>query len=246
MSDRNRLSESIDRLVESAIRRILPTVMNEVLLQTIASAGVLSEERPRPVRRMKKPKRRVQRVVESRGVQPTNVQQPRRPPPTQRRVDLTEMLDDSAGSDAYEEYEARTAPRRQAREPEPDVDDGYETEPHRGAIAPPMAQRLAALDPALQAMAEGLAVSNDDGAGEMWGDEHDSAATGPTAVSEIRDVAGAAKRAGMDFSVMKRLIEKTSPAPRRIDVEDAKARAAFENQRLKRMRERLNDGKPVD
>lgn len=239
MTDRLKLQQSIDRLVESAIRRILPSVMNEVLLQTIAGAGVLSETRTKPVRRMKKAKRRVQR--ESREPGREIRQAPRKPAPS-RRIDLNEVLDDSVGSDAYEEYEARTtrpAPR-QATQPESEFD---EREPE--APAPALTQRLAALDPSLQAMAEGLVMSEDDG-GEMWGDEHDATATGPIAASEIRDVAGAVKRAGMDFSVMKRLIEKTSPAPRTIDAEDAKARASFENQRLKRMRERLNDGKPVD
>jgi hypothetical protein len=148
------------------------------------------------------------------------------------------MLDDSVGADAYEEYEARTTrpPSRQVPQPEPEFDE---------VPAPALAQRLAALDPSLRAMAEGLVMPDDDDGVEMWGDEHDSTAIGSVASSEVRDVTAAAKKAGMDFSRMRNLIEKTSP-PKGVDLEDAKARASFENQRLKRMRERLNDGKPVE
>lgn len=40
-----KLKETIDRMVEDAIRRILPGVMNEVLLKTIANSGVIHEAR---------------------------------------------------------------------------------------------------------------------------------------------------------------------------------------------------------
>lgn len=101
---------------------------------------------------------------------------------------------------------------------------------------------MAALDPMLQEMAEGLVVPADDG-GEMWGEgEHDSvsAAPGP----QVADIAAATARAGIDMSRMRALVERTS-VPQRVDAEDATARAAFETQRLRRLRERLNGGKPV-
>lgn len=236
VSGRTDLQAKIDFLVETAIRRILPKVMNEVLLRTLADSGVLAEDRPRPVRRKKAMKRRMQRPPEPRQVR--EERQPRRPLPP-KRSNLNEVLDDSIGSDAYEQYEAR-APRRSQPEPEPDFDD-HEPEPPARAVS----QRLAALDPSLQAMAEGLVMPDDDG-GEMWGDgELDSTSIAPAAVSEVRDVMGAAKRVGMDFSKMRALIDKTSGTSK-ADAEDMKARASFEAQRLKRMRERLNDGKPVE
>jgi len=231
MPTETKLQAVIDRLVESAIRRILPKVMNEILVRTLVDSGVLAEAVARPVRRRKGPKRRPVRTVEARETRP--VRGPRPP----RRMDLNEFLDDSVGADAYEQYESRT-PRPVASPPE---SDDRESDPP--VPQPAVARRLASLDPSLQAMAEGLVIPDDDG-GEMWGEEHDSIPTGAGAISEVPDVVGAARRAGMDFSKMRQVIERTS-APKASDSEDAKARAAFENLRLKRMRERLNDGKPV-
>lgn len=228
--NKQQLSAAIDRLVESSIRRILPRVMNEVLLRTIADSGVLSEERPRVIRRKKGPKRRLPRAIEAK--------QPRRPSTPQ--VDLNEMLDDSVGADAYDHYETKPSSRRS---PPVTVRDDA-TDDDGPSSGPPLTQRLTALDPSLRAMAEGLVIPEDDG-GEMWTeDEHDSTASSSTVISEIRDVHGAAKQVGMDFSKMRALIDRTS-VPKG-DADDVRARASFEAQRLKRMRERLNDGKPVD
>lgn len=244
--NKGQLNAVIERLVEAAIRRVLPNVMNEVLLQTIANANLVTEERPRVVRRKKGPKRRPPpRMTEARQAPPR-----KQTPAPRRRIDLNEMLDDSVGADAYEQYEARVAPQSR-RAPAPEVDD-YEPEPmdeptREPAQAPVIAQRLAALDPALQAMAEGMNLSDHDDGGEMWEEgEHDSAASAAAVVSEIRDVGAAAKAAGMDFSRMRSLIERTSAPKKVVDEDDLRAKVSFENQRLKRMREKLNGGKPVE
>lgn len=106
MSIKANLQETIDRLVEDAIRRILPTVMNEVLMRTIVGSGALAEQRqPRrkkrvPVRAKAKPARKG------------------RPPVQERIRDLRNLLDESAGAEFYGEgevepiVETRTPARR--------------------------------------------------------------------------------------------------------------------------------------
>lgn len=221
MSD---LRRTIDRMVEDAIRRILPEVMNEVLVATIArgTALVVTEERPkrRPPKRgqQRRAPVREQRAAPKRG---------QKAPPPKRRVDLTDLLDESVGAEFYQD------PRSlYADEPSP-------------AEQPPVsraASRIKDLPPDLQELAEGIDL--DDGNGEMWGDdEHDSGLAAPSA-PEIKNINEAAKVAGVDFSRMRAVIGKTTA--KKPAAEDLRAQAQFEQARLKRMREKLNDGKPIE
>jgi hypothetical protein len=218
------LKRAIDRMVEDSIRRILPSVMNEVLIKTIASSGVMTERAP---------------------VRTTTPQAPRKvkAPQPKRRVELSDLLDPMAGADFYED--PRNAYRQQP------VQESFEQEDDPEEEAPPITRRLTALPPALQELAEGMTLDDDDG--EMWGaDEHDSVpmneSTGPGIVTDptpIRDVNRAAKAVGIDFSRMKNVIAQTTP-PKRVDREDAAAEEQFQRQRLRMMREKLNGGKSVE
>lgn len=226
-----KLQQTIDRLVESAIRRILPGVMNEVLLRTIADSGVLAERVARP-------------SAAPRPAAPRGTVQPRRQPTPQRpRTDLTQLLDESAGADAYERWDRQSPGRPTPTEPEEaygeiDADEGAADTPQAE-----MTQRLSGLDPAIRAMAEGIDLS-DDGDGEMWGEgEHDATSVVPD-LPPVRDLGEAARRVGIDFSRMADTI-RAAPATK-ADPADMKARVQFEERRLKLLRERLNDGKPVE
>lgn len=76
-----KLKETIDRMVEDSIRRILPAVMNEVLLKTIANANVIREA---PVQRA-----------------PAKAA-----PKAKRPTSLSHLLDESAGADFYQDPRA--------------------------------------------------------------------------------------------------------------------------------------------
>lgn len=202
-----KLKETIDRMVEDSIRRILPSVMNEVLLKTIANADVIREQAPR---------------------QP---QQPaaKRPKAGQRPASLSHLLDPEAGADFYQDPRAAMAESLR-EEPVP-----------RGQL---IAQRIQSLPPALQGLAEGMEL--DDDGGEMWeGPMGDSSVT-PGAADMGPPLDRAAKAAGLDFSRMKQAINLTEKKAPRVSAEDKMANAHFEQQRLKRMREQLNGGKPVE
>ncbi len=94
MSKEDGLKRTIDRMVEASIRKILPEVLNEVLLRTLAGSGVMAERAARP---QEEPER---------ATAPA-----RRPPP--RPGSLAEMLDPAAGSEFYE----RDAPRPVQQQP---------------------------------------------------------------------------------------------------------------------------------
>jgi hypothetical protein len=216
------LRKTIDRMVEDAIRRILPAVMNEVLVATIArgTAGIVSEERPK---RRQPPKKRRGPVREQKA-------RPTRTAP-RRRVDLGDILDESAGAEFYRD------PRALMADEPTELDD-------ESPINEEVSSRIQSLPAELRGLAEQTAA--DDDGGEMWGDdEHDSSESIAPAAPEIRNINEAARVAGVDFSRMRAVIGKTSP-PKRADPEDVRARAQFEQARLKRMRERLNDGKPIE
>ncbi len=199
MSDK--LKKTIDRMVEDSIRRILPQVMNEVLLKTIANANVIQEDRRRTNEQVRAP-----------------VQPPARAP--RRPSSLNQLLDESAGADFYSD------PRGVQEEPQP-----------RAQV---IAQRIQNLPPQFQALAEGMEL--DDDGGEMWesdvGDSTvPSAGPGPS-------IAAGARAIGLDFSKMKQaigIVEKKKPTS-----SDAAAKAQFEEARIKRMREQLNGGKPIE
>lgn len=226
MSDK--LKRAIDRMVEDAIRRILPGVMNEVLVATIArgTSSIVSEERPTRPRKLPKKRKPVREA-----------RQPRRlaPAAKKRRGDLSDLLslDESAGAEFYQDPRA-------LQESQGYDEEEADEEPDEA----PAARRIQALPPELRGLAEGLDLEDD--GGEMWGEgEHDSGAHSAPQVGEIRNISEAAKHVGIDFGRMKSLIGKTSPA-KRIDQEDVRANAQFEAARLKRMREKLNGGKPVE
>lgn len=214
MSD---LRRTIDRMVEDAIRRILPGVMNEVLVTTIArgTAPVVTEERPR---------RRVPKQGQKRAPGREQRTAPKRQKASpKRRVDLTDLLDESVGAEFYQD------PRSlYADEPSP-------------ADQPPSRAKIKDLPPDLQELAEGIDLDDDNG--EMWGDnEHDSGAA-PVA-PEIKNINEAAKVAGVDFSRMRAVIGKTTA--KKPAAEDLRAQTQFEQARLQRMRVKLNDGKPIE
>lgn len=207
------LKETIDKMVEDSIRRILPQVMNEVLLKTIANSQVIHEARSG--------------VADPRFASKP-VQQPKQAQRKQARPSsLSQLLDESAGADFYQD--PREAMRQATYEEPP---------PPPKAIA----QRIQTLPPALQGLAEGIEL--DDDGGEMWESEHGDSAVVPTA-GMGPPVEKAAAALGLDFSRMAKAINVTEKK-KRVDAEDKAANAQFEQARLKRMREQLNGGKPLE
>ncbi|HEU5118681.1 MAG TPA: hypothetical protein VFT74_18955 [Isosphaeraceae bacterium] len=236
-------------MVEDSIRRILPTVMNEVLLRTISDSGMLAEGRPARPRKMK----RRRPVREARAPQP----QARRPGPPKKggRRKLDEILDGirdpGNGADFYQDPRALMMESAEPEYAEPD-DEEYEEEPPPPPRKKAAEARVSALPPELRGLVEGMDLDGED-SDEMWGaNEHDSApmleAATPTDPSPIRDVNRAAQAAGVDFSRMKSVIAATSPAKvdRRQAAEDARARQQFEQARLARMRDKLGGVKPPE
>lgn len=202
------LRDTIDRMVEDAIRKVLPGIMNEVLLKTIANSGVIQERAP----------------VQQRSAKPT--QQPKQKV-SRRPASLDQILDPEAGADFYDdpraamqeamEMEERPAPRRSG-----------------------MAQMIESLPPELRSLAED--VNLDDDGGEMWEEgQHDSSSimseSGPS-------IERAAQVVGLDFSAMKRLTNIGEQ--KKVKTADSAAKQQFEEARLKRVREQLNGGKPLE
>lgn len=204
------IRSTIDRMVEESIRRILPAVMNEVLVATVARG--ISESVPSPERspRRKPPKKR-RPVREQRRVSV----------PRKAREELGDLLtgDSTAGTEFYGT--------------QTDGDESGED---------PIAKRIESLPPELRGLAEDIDMGDD--GGEMWGDGEFDSSPGPVP-GEIRNISEAARTAGIDFSRMKAVIGATAPPVSKVDGKDLAARAQFEEARLKRMRERLNGGKPL-
>lgn len=216
-----KLRETIDRMVEDAIRRILPEVMNEVLVKMVANANIIQERTPRSIAQT------VEKYERIRDEQPPayrnakNVKMPRKP------TSLSQLLDPEAGADFY-------------RDPREAMAESVREEP--APSNQPIAQRIQSLPPALQGLAEGMDL--DDDGGEMWeSDIGDSAI--PTA-GMGPPLERAAQVAGLDFSRMQRAIQMTEKKVPKVDRSDARAKAQFEEQRIKMMRERLNGGKPLE
>ncbi len=231
------LKEMIDRMVAESIRRILPGVMNEVLLTTIARSGVVQEaveeEDERPRRR--KAKRRKPIVERDLRVAKRTAKAPA--PKRPKKLDLSELLDESAGAEFYAGATTRHEP----------VDEGYDIDfgddEDEAPGRPHVAGAVANLPPELRELAEGMVLDEDDG--EMWGaGEHDSGAPTMEGVADptpIRDIGQAAKAVGIDFSRMKSAIGKIEPkVDRRELAEAARAKAQFEQNRIKMLQERLN------
>lgn len=220
MNNHNKMRIAIDRMVEESIRRILPSVMNEVLVATIAraSSSIVTEEKP--LRRKVKKRKNIR---EQRPKTPSNKR-------GQKTTGLHDILDESAGSEFYHQGHEESD---EIYHDEPDVVDNRR-----------ITDRIKTLPPEIQSLAEGLEL--DDDGGEMWADgERDSGNSTTHVMGDIRDIGNAARSVGMDFSRMKSVIGVTSPV-RKISQSDVAANASFEQLRLKRMRERLNDGKPVE
>lgn len=201
------LKDTIDRMVEDSIRRVLPGIMNEILIKTIANSGVIREQ------------------ATVRQAAPAQAPAPKRQAP-RRPSSLEDILDDSAGSEFYTDPNARM------------VEDEAPQAPRGQGIT----QRIQSLPPALQHLAEGVNLEDD--GGEMWGDEQDSVVPSGGSGPPLDQ---AARAVGLDFSRMMQVakVTESKKAPK-MDAEDRAANAQFEQMRLKRMREQLNGGKPVE
>jgi hypothetical protein len=209
------LQKAIDRMVEESIRRILPGVLTEVLVKTVANSGLLQE-------RGERTQRAVQTQVPGR-----QAPAPRKTRPTANS--LRDLLEEDAGSEFYQD--PRGAMHQQAQHEE-------EAPVERKQVA----QRLQNLNPELRQLAEDIDFSDD--GGEMWGDESDSMVVSPT--NEIRDPNRVAASVGIDFARMAKVIGETAPKAPKATRNDALAKAEFEEQRLRRKREMLNGGKPIE
>lgn len=237
MNQQSKLRAMIDRMVADSIRRILPTVMNEVLLRTIADSGVLSEGR-RPTQQARKkpgPKPKLKRrVVEQRATRPQKTA-----PPRKRQTDLSDLLDESAGAEFYDDPRDRQA---QVLQEEYEVElDQHEEEDREADAIPP--REL--LNPALRALAEDIEIPDDEDGGMWRPGEYDSTGAAVPDLPVVKDVNRAASALGIDFSRMASTIKAAVPA-NRPDAQDAKNKAIFENRRLEAMRLRLNGGKPIE
>lgn len=203
-----KLKEQIDRMVEDSIRRILPGVMNEILVKTIAGAGVIQESSRMTNEQVRAP-----------------VQAVRRQP---RSTTLANLLDPEAGADFYQDPRAAM------------------TESIRDEVTPSpmqnMAARIQALPPQFQALAEGTLM--DDDGGEMWDNDMGDSVVASAGMGPPLE--RAAQMAGLDFSRMKKAINITEKKKPSAGAEDRAANAQFERQRIQRMREKLNGGKPVE
>lgn len=192
-----KLRAVIDRMVEDSIRRILPQVMNEVLLKTLTNSNVIREAPP------------VRKTVEG----------PTRRPAGKRPSSLDQILDPEAGTDFYND--PREAMRESLR-----VDEVPQEVP-----SPAIAQRIQALPPELRAMAEGVSLIGSEDSVPM--------------VPEGPSLERAAQVAGLDFTRMRKAVAITEKKVPKAESSDRAAREQFEEMRIKRMRERLNGGKPV-
>jgi hypothetical protein len=209
------LKNTIDKMVEDSIRRILPGVMNEILVKTLANSGVLQERKS-----VDKPA--YPYIPDNGGKRIKPVQNGSR-----RLSSLNDILDETAGSDFYND--PRAAMTEATRDEEPQIP--------RGQL---LAQRIQGLSPELQKLAEGMDLDED--GGEMW-DDSDSivpiAENGPP-------LDRAARAVGLDFSRMRQVANITESKKKSLAADDRAANAQFETLRLKRMREKLNDGKPIE
>lgn len=203
-------------MVEDSIRRILPTVMTEVLLKTIANANVIQEQGERTPRQIAQTVEKYERL---RDEQSPAYRSARNVPEMKRPGSLRHLLDPEAGADFYQDPRAAMAEATR-EEPQP-----------RGQV---VAERIQNLPAELQSLAEGMDL-NDDG-GEMWDDGDSivpSSGMGPP-------LEHAAQQAGLDFSRMRQAINLTERKSPKVSAGDKAAQAQFEHQRLKMMRDRLD------
>ncbi len=222
MSQRS-LKETIDRMVEESIRRVLPGVMNEVLLRVVANSGAISEakaSRQKPTRKAPKKQRLIEQRKAAKKAKP------------QRAQSLDDILDPTAGSEFY--ADPREAMRESVSRDEVDVDVDDEQDGHG---------RLDGLAPHLRHLAEDVSMDFDD-ENEMWGDERSPVVSQLPAAGPPID--RAARALGLDFNRLKGTIAKTTPKVVRESVEDRQAKASWEARRIASNRLKLNGGKPVE
>lgn len=231
------LKQMIDRMVEESIRRVLPSVMNEVLIRAAVSARAQTLDEDADEAPARRKTRRKRKPIAERKAKPQQKQQPK----TRRaqKPDLSSYLDEAVGADFYNDPRSAYMP-----DAEP-VEESYDIDMDDDEPQPRVDERLQHLPPELRSLAEGMTLDEDEG--EMWGpDEHDSGMAESVAASDpnpIRDVSRAAQAVGVDFSRMKAVIGKTDPKKARQDADDARAKAQFEMNRIRMLQERLN--KPV-
>lgn len=240
-------------MVADSIRRILPEIMNEVLLKTLANANVMQEQRrlapqqrQQPATRRQGPTPAAQRAQQLAGID--------------RSRSLREVLGaDASGADFYEQAERRMQrpspqPQRQVvRQPvyESDNLDDYGDDevydyeqPPQNALREQMNSRIQSLPPHLQALAEEtFNDSYDDDGGEMWGDDE----MAPTVESfqpqaPSLNIDRAAQVAGVDFERARKLIQVTE-RKNNVDSADKLSEAQWKLQQLERKRRELDSQK---
>lgn len=101
----SQLRATIDKMVAESIRRQLPDIMNEVLLRTLASSGVMSESRREAAPAVRQPRR----------------QQSDRPAPQTRRSLREQLFDETAGADFYGNARAEPALAQRYSELDPQL-----------------------------------------------------------------------------------------------------------------------------
>lgn len=191
-----KLKEAIDKMVEDSIRRILPSVMNEVLIKVIASSSSPISEK---------------RVVNQRQPKPPQQVQKSRTPALQSMLDemKDEFLNENNEFEEHEQIQEVALPQKS------------------------IAQRINSLPPALRGVVEEMSEDYDS-IGEMWDDNFASPVNED--VGAVRDPARAAASIGIDFSKMKNAIKANS---NKSSNDDARNKAEFEMNRIKRLRESL-------
>lgn len=249
----NNLKATIDKMVRESIQRILPEVMNEVLLRTLANANVVQEQRQPASRRQvpQGPSKAAQRAQQLAGVD--------------RGRSLRDVLQaEESGVDFYERAEKMMSGRqvppvpRQNFAPQPiheqhdyefDFDDDEQADPRESLREQVIAQRISQLPPQLQALAEDTFnhAMDDDVVGEMWGDDEmapdldgfagDSDMVQPKAPP--LNIERAARVAGVDFSRAQKLMQITEKKTK-VNAADKLAEAQWKQEQLERYRESLN------
>lgn len=228
MKDNQQLRKAIDKIVEDSIRRILPAVMNEVLLKTLANSNVQTVNEERVQKRTRPDDNRVPSLRSKTEKLKQKINSNKA---AASGKSLREMLGvENAGADFYEAIQNNQSPASLIMQEEmgsQDLGESWDDEEQDQ-----VASRINNLAPGLRHLAEGMELPD---VGEMWGSESDSAVTnGPTSASFQK-----AANIGIDFNRMKNVIKETSPQSKKVSHEDADNRARFEEQRIKRMREKL-------
>lgn len=232
-------------MVADSIRRLLPEIMNEYLVRTVANAGLVQERRS-PVRApAQRPTKAAQRAQRLAGID--------------RPSSLREVLNvEETGADFYDHVEQALAGRmpQPRRSPAP-VKEDYEfdfgdddgSDPRETLREQVFAQRISQLPPQLQALAadtlqEGV---DDDMVGEMWGEDElapgigeEPSMFGPKAPP--LNIERAARVANVDFSRAQQLLNLSEQraALKHGTPADRLAEAEWKEKALERKRRELD------